>query len=219
MSRTHIKSDRLFKGSRLSCCGMYRRTPEMPRNQGNLFEWAESASVATCQLCRMAVGLPKTIALYEPELVYEPGKPMTEVVITPPMVRTVINQEVGPAECWTPGEGWSETPRTRFQLPTGPVLSPVEAKHQIRRAIAECGGSHHMLLVRQKVDGRPPDADPTVNYPPRWRIGALRRPKPTFVSEDYPTFAPGWDIGSATKGPVLPIPKTALDRLLGDDVL
>ena len=184
-----------------------------------MFDWAESASFATCQLCRMAVGLPKTIALFVPGTTYEPGKPMTEVVITPPMIRTTIDQRVEPAECWTPGEGWSETPRSRFQLPMGPVLSPMEARHQIRRVIAECGGAHHMLLVNQDVDGRPPDFDPTVNYASKWRVGALRRPKPTFVCTTYLTFEPDWDIGSVTQESLAPIPKTALDRLLGDDVL
>ena len=198
---------------------MYRRTPDMPRNRGNVFEWAESASLATCQLCRMAVGLPKTIALLTPSTTYEPGKPMTEVVITPPMLRTTVNAPFeADVECWTPGEGWTGVPRSRFQLPMGPVLSPIEAKHQIRRAIAECGGSHHMLLVNQDVDGRPPDYDPTVNYASKWRIGALRRPKPTFVSEDHVAFEPDWDIGSTQK-PLPPVPKSALDRLLGDDVL
>jgi hypothetical protein len=166
----------------------------------------------------MAVGLPKTIAIFVPGETFIPGKPMTEVVITPPMVRTTVDTP-HEAECWTPGEGWTGVPRSRFQLPMGPILTPMEAKHQIRRAIAECGGSHHMLLVNQDVDGRPPDADPTVNYASKWRIGALRRPKPTFVCATYLDYRPDWDIGSMTQKPLPPVPKTALDRLLGDDVL
>lgn len=224
--RTHIPSDRLSADEhQLSHCGMYQQTSDTPRNRGNDFEWAERPAKATCQLCRTAVGLPKTIALFRPEK-FVPGRPLTEPIIalgkSPDIAlgRPTVVRQIWQMECWTPDEGWVSTPRHRFQCPMSEEMSLAQGQDCIRSIMAQCGG-WHVLLISQPV-AHQTDYQRTRTGPSRRasgiRFGMVRRRKPTFVDQDHPAFQPDWDLGSHQKSPPKPSPKpkSAWERLMGE---
>jgi hypothetical protein len=132
MGKIHIWSNRLLGPNalnRMTHCGMILKRPGMRRNGGNIFEVAERPALATCWLCREAVGLPKTIRTSEWPV---------DISVLPGLTQCFCPS--GPDSPWTEILTTSAVPVVR--VPQGGV------QDWTRTVVAQCPG-YHMLIIRR----------------------------------------------------------------------
>jgi len=117
---------------------MYLKQPRSRRNEGNTFEIAELPAKATCKLCRVAVGLPKTIRF---DVSHDPHSPAYFGSKLPEPTQMLCG----------PDQEWCEVPSAKF----GVIVTEVtrDTAGFIRKAVAQCPG-YHMLIVQHNNEPR-----------------------------------------------------------------